>query len=62
MLRKPNVLARRWKVAVDVQDVCTVLLGVRGDDQVRQQNAMLPARGQLTVGCFRSGHRRMVDA
>jgi len=45
-------LGEKVEVAVDVQDVCTVLLGARADDQVRQRDAMLPARGQLTLGGF----------
>jgi hypothetical protein len=45
-------LSEKVEVAVDVQDVCTVLLGARADDQVRQ----------LTLGCFGSRHRRVVDA
>ena len=57
VLRQPDAaeakgLGEKVEVAVDVQDVCTVLLGARADDQVRQRDAMLPARGQLTLGGF----------
>jgi hypothetical protein len=50
------------EVAIHVQDVGAMLLSARADHEIGKRDTVPTARGQLALGTFGGGDRRVVDA